>query len=232
MRFLVLVLFFLTSCSVKKHSILDDGTTKKFLTGQFEYIQDDNFIKVDSNLTVQDVYLQKEVYEKYLAMYSHAQKNGINLVLLSGTRNFDHQVKVWNRKWDESISVRDATKNNLEFVAMPMTSRHHWGTDLDFWDISNNLEKGINEYKWLTENADKYGFYQVYTSKEREPSRTGYNEEKWHWSYVALSCEYLKEYNKYVKIKDIKGFRGDEFTKEIDIIQNYVNGVTHKAKNC
>ena len=232
MKIFLIILCFLSSCVVKKHSIIDNGITKQFLTGQFEYIQDSNFIKVNSSLAVQDIYLQKEVYEKYLEMYNHAKKDEVNLVLLSGTRNLPHQIKVWSRKWNLNTSPKNATKQNLEFVAMPMASRHHWGTDLDFWDISNNLEKGKSEYKWLIQNANKYGFYQVYTSKEEEHNRTGYNEEKWHWSYLPLACEYLQEYNKQVKIEDITGFQGDEFAKELNIIKNYVNGVTDKAKNC
>ena len=98
---------------------------------------------------------------------------------------------------------------------MPTTSRHHWGTDIDLNSLSNSYfeqGKGKKEYEWLIENANKYGFYQVYTSKEN--GRTGYNLEKWHWSYLPLASEYLKFYNANITYKDISGFKGSEYSEE------------------
>ena len=39
-------------------------------------------------------------------------------------------------------------------------------------------------YKWLTENAHKYGFILRYTSDKREI--TGIVDEPWHWRYVGV----------------------------------------------
>ena len=109
---------------------------------------------------------------------------------------------------------------------MPSTSRHHWGTDLDINSLSNSYfteGKGKKEYNWLQKNASKFGFYQVYTSKEN--GRKGYNEEKWHWTYLPLSSKYLNYYNAHISLNDISGFKGSEFAKELNIIKNYVNGI-------
>jgi LAS superfamily LD-carboxypeptidase LdcB len=63
---------------------------------------------------------------------------------------------------------------------------------------------GAKEYQWLKENAKKYGVYQVYTSKKN--GRTGYNMEKWHWSYIPLAKEYLSYYNLKISYDDITDF--------------------------
>ncbi|MGY8911587.1 MAG: M15 family metallopeptidase, partial [Flavobacteriales bacterium] len=60
----------------------------------------------------------------------------------------------------------------------------------------------------------------------KENGRTGYHEEKWHWSYLPLSKIYLNYYNQQITYKDINDFEGAEFAKEIDIIKNYVNGIS------
>ena len=43
--------------------------------------------------------------------------------------------------------------------------------------------KGKQEYEWLRDNAYEFGFCQVYSEKGME-RKYGYEEEKWHWSYI------------------------------------------------
>jgi len=109
---------------------------------------------------------------------------------------------------------------------MPSTSRHHWGTDMDLNSLDNSFfesGQGLKIYQWLVTHAAEYGFCQPYTSKVE--GRTGYEEEKWHWSYLPLSGFFLEEYKKKVSNKDIKGFNGSEVASSIDVIRNYVQGV-------
>ena len=116
---------------------------------------------------------------------------------------------------------------------MPTTSRHHWGTDIDingFDDyFSDENKKANKEYKWLLINAHKFDFCQVYTKKgEGRKRRSGYNEEKWHWSYMPLARKYLNLYQKTITYKDINGFSGSQFAKEMDIINKYVFGISDR----
>jgi hypothetical protein len=78
-------------------------------------------------------------------------------------------------------------------------------------------------YQWLTTHGAKYGFCQPYTSKAA--GRTGYEEEKWHWSYWPLSKELLNAYVKSVHYSDIKGFKGSKTAKSINAIEKYVQGI-------
>jgi hypothetical protein len=84
---------------------------------------------------------------------------------------------------------------------------------------------GAKEYQWLKENAKKYGFHQVYTSKKN--GRTGYNMEKWHWSYMSLAKKYLEYYNTKISYEDITDFEGSELAEELNIVKYFVNGISN-----
>jgi len=207
-----------------------DYITKEYVLGKFDYTQNDDFMLVPENLSNKKIYVRKEVLEAFLKMEMAAQKENIHLTIISGTRNFEHQKRIWNYKWNEkykNIPMPKRALKILEYSSMPSSSRHHWGTDIDLNSLNNTYfssGKGLNEYNWLLENAAKFGFYQPYTSKEN--GRTGYNEEKWHWSYLPLSKLYLDFYNQQITYQDINDFEGADFAKEIDIIKNYVNGIS------
>ena len=54
---------------------------------------------------------------------------------------------------------------------------------------------------------------------------TGYEEEKWHWSYLPVAGWYLKQYPIDVGYDHITGFLGSEAAPGIDVIKNYVQGI-------
>jgi LAS superfamily LD-carboxypeptidase LdcB len=208
--------------------------TNDFVTGQFDFTERKDFVKVAPKYANKAVYLQKKTYQAFKAMADSAKKDGIRLIIVSGTRNFAYQKGIWDRKWkasDASTGLAKA-KGILEYSSMPMTSRHHWGTDMDLNNLNNSYfesGKGKKEYEWLKNHANKFGFYQPYTDKSIN-GRTGYNEEKWHWSYLPLACRYLTYYNKHITNKDITGFKGSRYAQEIDMVKNYVNGISQKMK--
>lgn len=246
------MVFFVCSCNTKPNNLAtkDDFAIKKdtldsiskpklnisnaLVLGKFDYKIDSTFIKVSSEHSAKILYLNKDVYSAFLEMHEAAKKDNINLTILSGTRNFKEQKAIWERKWKKynSLKPKDRALKILEYSSMPSSSRHHWGTDLDLNSLSNSYFSSGNgkaEYNWLNENANEYGFYQVYTDKES--GRTGYNLEKWHWSYLPLASAYLKYYNTNITAKDINGFKGEAMAEELNIIENYVNGISKKAKN-
>jgi len=205
-----------------------------FLTGKFQLNKHPNFVLVDKKYhTKSEMYLQKETLEDFIKMKESAEKDGIQLILVSGTRNFYSQKSIWERKYNKNkakgLTDIENIKKIMIWSSMPSTSRHHWGTDIDingfdeYFDGKN--EKANNEYEWLVNNASKFGFCQVYSEKEEGKRQTGYNEEKWHWSYMPLSSGYLEEYKELITYKDINGFSASEFAKELDIIKEFVFGI-------
>ena len=213
---------------------------KIYLTGQFDPATRKDFILIPEEYTLYEagkgkMYLRKEAYEAYLEMRKAAEANLIDLKIVSATRNFDYQKDIWNKKWNgltlvdgkklpESIpNGTERFRKILEFSAVPGTSRHHWGTDIDINGVNPpyfNSDKGKKEYEWLTKNAYLFGFCQTYNLKSNE-KQTGYNEEKWHWSYLPLAKIFTQEYKSLIKNEDIKGFLGDEYAPELNLIENY-----------
>lgn len=200
------------------------------LLGKFNYRLDPKFIAVESKYCSKPMYLQKETYQKFKEMHEAAKKDGVTLIIISGTRNFSEQKGIWDGKWGKYIASMDslsAAKTILRFSSMPTTSRHHWGTDIDINSLDNNYftsGKGLKEYEWLKKNAARFGFCQVYTDKVTT-KRTGYEMEKWHWSYLPIAKTYLKQYKELITYKEIKGFTGAYLAPKLRAIDDYVNGI-------
>ncbi len=204
---------------------------KNFVLGKFDYKADSSFVKVAEKYATKVIFLQKETYDAFQKMHQKAKQEGIDLVIISGTRSFAEQKRIWERKWKKHkhLTPIERAKKILTYSSMPSSSRHHWGTDIDLNNLNNSYfegEKGKKEYDWLVNNANNFGFYQVYTAKKN--GRTGYNEEKWHWSYLPLAKNYLAFYNSKITARDIQGFQGAELAGELHIIKDFVNGVSRK----
>ena len=213
-------------------------SVKDFLTGRFQLNNHPDFVLVDKkHHTKSEMYLQKVTLEAFINMSVAAKKDGINLIIISGTRNYYSQKSIWERKYNkyksEELTDVEIIKKIMIWSSMPSTSRHHWGTDIDingfeeYFDGKN--EKSNKEYEWLVNNAHKFGFCQVYTEKGEGKRQTGYNEEKWHWSYMPLSSDYLKKYKELITYTDINGFSASEFAKELDIIKEFVFGISEEC---
>ena len=207
--------------------------SKAIVLGQISYKTDSSFVKVDSKYATKDIYLNALAYKAFLKMSEAAEKDSIHFKILSGTRNFYEQKAIWDRKWKTytNLSPINRAKKILEYSSMPGTSRHHWGTDLDLDSLNNsyfNSGKGLKTYQWLKTHANSFGFYQVYTNKNN--GRTGYNEEKWHWSFVPLASNYLEFYNSKITVEDLSGFEGHHLAKDLRVIEDYVNGIPDEVK--
>lgn len=219
-----------TTIKQTKDTVEEICIDKNFVLGKFNYRKDTSFVKVKRIHSSKTIYLNKEVYNAFVKMYEAAKADNINLKIISGTRNFYEQKIIWERKWWKynNLPPLKRAQKILEYSSMPSTSRHHWGTDIDLNNLNNSyFERGVGakEYKWLKENAKKYGFHQVYTSKEN--GRTGYEMEKWHWSYMPIANKYLAFYNSNITYDEIAGFNGAELAEELNIIKDFVNGISN-----
>jgi LAS superfamily LD-carboxypeptidase LdcB len=211
---------------------------KVYLMGQFDPGARSDFTQIPLEYTVvrNTIYLRKETLSAFLKMADAADKDVIDLKVASATRNFDYQKNIWDNKWsgmtlvdgeDLSKSITDGLerfKKILEYSAAPGTSRHHWGTDVDINNANAayfQTEVGRKVYAWLTQNAASFGFCQPYTLKG-SARPTGYNEEKWHWSYKPLAKTFLEDYKNLISEKDITGFSGDQYVIGQDLIKDYV----------
>lgn len=216
---------------------------KNYLLGRFDETKDERFVKIDSQYargSAVGKFLRKEALEAFRKMTEAARKDGVHLFIISATRNFESQKSIWENKWDGKVKVegKDLTTVKdfaerarliLLYSSMPSTSRHHWGTDMDLNSLENDYfasGEGLKIYQWLQVYAAEFGFCQPYTSKKE--GRTGYEEEKWHWSYLPLSSQLLREYKKQISYQDITGYKGSEVAIKLNVIEKYVDGVACK----
>ncbi len=216
---------------------------KKYLLGQFDEAKDNRFVKIDSQYargSAVGKFLRKESYDAFVKMAEAAKNDGVTLFIISATRNFNSQKVIWENKWEGKTKVegKDLTtvadlperaRLILLYSSMPGSSRHHWGTDMDLNSLDNTYfasGEGLKIYQWLQAHGADFGFCQPYTSKIN--GRTGYEEEKWHWSYLPLSSRLLQEYKKQISYQDITGFKGSEVAIKLSVIEKYVDGVACK----
>ncbi len=222
-----------------------DSISKDELLGNIEQSKHSDFVVIDRKYTTKDnIYLRKEAYESFVRMYDAAKKDGITLTIVSATRNFNYQKKIWEDKWTGKVLVKGQdlsktiTNDSLRartillYSSMPGTSRHHWGTDIDINDLNDayfTTGKGKKEYDWLVKNAPSFGYCQTYTQKGKDRP-DGYEEEKWHWSYMPIASKMLKAYQTQITDKDIQGFLGATSATKIQVVKNYVQGVNSACK--
>ncbi|HPK09012.1 MAG TPA: M15 family metallopeptidase [Saprospiraceae bacterium] len=221
-------------------TIIPDKLNMAFILGKFDPTKTNGFTQIDQKFADRaGLWLNIEAYEAFIRMWEAAKKDNIDLIIRSATRNFDYQKGIWERKWmgettlssgvnlgNSKYSDLEKAKMILEYSAMPGTSRHHWGTDIDLNAFENDwFEKGegLRVYYWLENHAHEFGFCRPYTSKIN--GRTGYNEEKWHWSYMPLSKGYLLFASQHMSDADIQGFLGSKTADDLQVVKNYVLGV-------
>jgi len=225
---------------VKKPIQIDSSITIDYLMGKFEPNNDKRFVTVDkAHADRAGLYLRKETYAAFLKMTEAAKQDGINFIIKSATRNFNYQKGIWERKWTGKTKINgkdinkitrevgDKARIILQFSSMPGSSRHHWGTDFDLNAFNNSYfeeGKGLKEYEWLTANASKFGFCQPYTPLGKGRPN-GYEEEKWHWSYIPISKTLTEQAGLRITNEMIQGFEGDFTAQSINVVDNYILGI-------
>lgn len=221
---------------------IDSSFTLDYVRGRFNPAKHPDFTTVDPELTDGDgtYYMRKDAYAAFQQMHAAAKADGVTLRIISATRNFDRQKAIWEAKWtgarllegrEKAPEVYPAAKDRalaiLRWSSMPGTSRHHWGTDIDINRLTNEYFEsgtGLQEYEWLSAHAAEYGFCQPYSPKGEERPH-GYNEEKWHWSYLPAAQQLTELARTALTDEQIDGFLGAEAATEIGVVEKYVLGI-------
>ncbi|MCC5856331.1 MAG: M15 family metallopeptidase [Idiomarina sp.] len=149
--------------------------------------------------------LHAEAAQAIQLMKDVAATQGVTINVASGFRSYAHQVRIWERKFHSEALADLAEAERIAAImrwsAVPGTSRHHWGTDMDLYDGSQLERDALRlepwEYaengpchtmtQWLMVHAETFGFYRPY-----DIDRGGVAPEPWHWSYVPVAKEYAR----------------------------------------
>lgn len=210
---------------------------KKYLLGNITPSQSEKMVEIESRYASRaGMFMHKDAYRAFQKMHEAAENDGVDLAIISAMRTFDHQKRIWDNKWNgeqklfgdiyatEIADPVERAKEILRFSAMPGTSRHHWGTDIDLNSLQNEyFENGEGKeiYQWLINNAQYFGFCQPYTPHGQDRGG-GYEEEKWHWSYKPVAAKYLQAFKNSIDYDDIAGFEGDQTARRLNVIEKYV----------
>ena len=171
--------------------------------------------------------IHPEVYNSLIDMIDKTQKDNIKLSVVSAFRSYQRQKQIWENKWGNrpNDDINHA-KNILKWSAFPGTSRHHWGTDVDFNSVETaywKSKEGVKVYNWLQNNAPKYGFCQTYDDGRQH----GYNSEPWHWSYMPVADRYLAQISNPAVLEVVlnQGVKGSEAVRQSGDLMNYVTSI-------
>ncbi len=156
------------------------------------------------------------IREPLLALQRDAADAGFSLWIASSYRSFERQLAIWNEKAEgrrrvvddhdrpldmAALSPEQRVHAILRFSALPGSSRHHWGTDVDVYDraavpegyhvqLTPEESQGLfgDFHRWLDQRMAEgrsHGFYRCY----RE-DRGGVVAEPWHLSHAATAAAY------------------------------------------
>jgi D-alanyl-D-alanine carboxypeptidase len=132
---------------------------------------------IQTNRTTQ---IHSDVWPHLQKMMDDANSTGLDLKVLSAYRSFNEQASL------KSAYTTSYGSGANKFSADQGYSEHQLGTTLDFNTTKrSSVLSGFDktpEYKWLTENAYKYGFVISYPKENKY-----YIYEPWHWRFVGIS---------------------------------------------
>ena len=131
--------------------------------------------------------LDKKIAEHYEAMYNAAKEDGVTLTPCSGYRSYDRQKNNYNNKVayyeDLGYTKDEALEKAATIIMPPGSSEHNLGYAMDIVCVDEWFED-TDEFKWLMENAQDYGFILRYPKDKQDITKVIY--EPWHWRYVGV----------------------------------------------
>lgn len=140
-------------------------------------------------------------------LLNDAKLDGVELYVISAYRAMSKQISLYDAEVERQkeahpeYSDAEAKAAAGKNVAVPGTSEHQLGLAVDFNSVEISFEN-TDEFRWLKENAAKYGFVNRYPKDKTEI--TGINYEPWHYRYVGV--EHAKAMNE-------KGLCLEEYVK-------------------
>ena len=131
------------------------------------------------------VSVDSRIYPDLQRMFDDAREQGVDPTVREGYRSRDEQIQMMesyvSRYINEGYSESEAETLAAQIVAQPGTSEHELGIAVDINGASGVSDETV--YRWLLENAYKYGFILRYPSGKEDV--TGIDYEPWHYRYVG-----------------------------------------------
>ena len=150
------------------------------------YFLDENYVpnnleEIDNKYSVSDRYLVNIARISFEHLAKKAKDDGFNIRAVSTYRSYSYQTNLYN-----NYVKKDGVSKADKYSARPGFSEHQTGFAVDVDNKVNNYNdfENTEEYKWMLENAHKYGFILRYPKGKEDI--TGYMYEPWHYRYVGV----------------------------------------------
>ncbi len=158
-------------------------------------------------------YLRQGAYSALDQVNKQMQKSGLKVYLISAYRGYDRQKTLYN-----NYATKDGIESADTYSARPGFSEHQTGLAMDILSVdkySGDLEdanfESTKEFKWLTENAYKYGL--ILRFPEGQENVTGYMYEPWHWRYVGEDVAAFMHENNIKTLEEYHALKGSNEEK-------------------
>ena len=147
--------------------------------------------------------LQYDAAEALYAMMLDMEQAGVaDVYVTSAYRSYAYQENLYRgyveKHMAEGMTREEAEREASSYSARPGESEHQTGLCLDFTtskmggQLNESFEK-TDAFKWLSQNAYKYGFILRYPKDK--VALTGYDYEPWHYRFVGRqAASEMREY--------------------------------------
>ena len=168
--------------------IFDTDTSKNelMLVNKYYKLSEDYKPEVElisSGYSYSGKYASKSIIESIANLIDAAKEENLKLVVAAGYRSYKDQESIY-----ESYKINNGIREADENVSRPGHSDYQTGLAVDIEPYAKYIENvsESEEYKWLLDNAHKYGFIQRFP--EGKEDITGFKYSAWHLRYVGIDA--------------------------------------------
>lgn len=177
--------------------IFDADTSKKelMLVNKYYKLSEDyepsDIVLIPSSYAYAKKYASESILENLENMIDAAKESNLKLVVSAGYRSYKDQESIYDN-YKVSNGIREADDN----VSRPGHSDYQTGLAIDIEPYGKTVTdvNESEEYKWLKENAYKYGFIERFP--EGKEDITGFKYSASHYRYVGIeAATYIHDNN-------------------------------------
>lgn len=174
-----------------------DNAWAMFLVNKNNPLPSDYDSRIETTMIFEswrEYFLDSRAAPYFEEMLNAAKEDGIDLLVVSAYRTIEYQQQNFDNSVQDRIDNRgmtydEAYADTLAEVALPGESEHNAGLALDimseeYTSMEDDGFENTEAFKWLDENAHKYGFILRYPKGKQEV--TGIIYEPWHYRFVGL----------------------------------------------
>ena len=144
-------------------------------------------------------YLRRDAARALSAMMAAMKADGVtDVYVTSAFRSYTKQQELYEGYVQDHMKNDGMTRKEAEALASSYSARagqseHQTGLCVDF--TTNSMSGALDEdfekteaFRWLSQNAWKYGFILRYPKSDKKVAITGYDYEPWHFRFVGLDA--------------------------------------------